>query len=185
MGGIFVCIEQVMQKFLIAFYFVFVQSTLFSQVIVKPSEKLIYSFETKNKRLVLIALDTVHYKVIYRYGTGTNTELEIIHDTASGLYSYDDTSKFWNTFSYSFYLRGGGAMNDGLDFNYFQFVNKGFLYVLYSEYSATDDHTDIGIRVTNLETKNEVNIKGELKTQKGSLADFRYGKLVIETEGQL
>ena len=81
----------------------FFHSIVFSQVVVKPSEKLIYSFETKNKKNVLIALDTVHYKVIYRYGTNANTELEITHDTSSGLYNYDDTAKYWNTFSYNFY----------------------------------------------------------------------------------
>jgi hypothetical protein len=163
----------------------FFHTFLYSQLLLKSQEKLIYSFQTMGKKTVLIALDTARYKVIYRYGTEANTELEITHDTSSGLYNYDDTAKYWGTFSYNFYLRGGGAMNEGLDFNYFQFVNKGFLYVLYSEYSATDDHTVIGIRVTNLETKNEVDIKGVLKTQKGSLADFRYGKLIVETEGQM
>lgn len=162
----------------------FFHSFLFSQVLVKPSEKFIYSFETKNKKNVLIVMDTVGYKIIYRYGTKTSTELEIVHDTCSGLYDNGDTAKYWHTFSYSFYLRGGGATNEGEDLNYFQFVNKGFLYKVYSEYSATNDHTDIGIRVTDLTTNNVVDIKGVLKTEKGSLADFRYGKLVVETEEQ-
>jgi hypothetical protein len=153
-------------------------------VVVKPSEKLIYSFETVGKKMALIVVDTIHYKVIYRYGTKVNKELEISHDTSSVKCGSTDSSIYNKTFSYNYYLRGGGVMNEGEDLNYFQFVNAGFLYVLYSEYSAAENHTDIGIRVTNLNTGKEADIKGIPKTQKGSLIDFRDNQLVMVVNEQ-
>lgn len=173
-----------MNKVIYILFLLFFHSTLFSQVVVKPSEKLFYSFETTGKKLVLISFDTVHYKVIYRFGTKTNTELEISHDTSSYSCDHVDTSEYCNTFSYNFYYRWGGAENLGENDNHFEFINNGFFYTIFSEYAAVDNKTNIGIWVTNLKTKKMAVIKGILKTQKGGLDDYRLRKYVLQTYGE-
>jgi hypothetical protein len=176
-------INKEMNKFLAAISLLFIQQILVGQVALKPSEKLIYSFQTIGKKIVLIAIDTVHYKVIYRFGTTTTTELEIIHDTVSGDCDVTDTDIYRNTFSYNYYYRWGGAENLGEQDDYFEFINNGIFYSVFYEYYADGNSADIGIRVTNLQTKKEVDIKGKLKTQKGSLEVLRFRKYVITTYG--
>ena len=66
-----------MSRYFCLLFSLLFHTMLFSQVVVKSAEKLIYSFETTGKKTVLIAIDTVHNKVIYRFGTKANTELEI------------------------------------------------------------------------------------------------------------
>jgi hypothetical protein len=173
-----------MNKILFTCFLLLFYSILFGQVVLKPSEQLICSFETTGKKTVLIVIDTVKYKVIYRYGTKDKTELEIIHDTISGHCDVADTDEYRNTFSYNFYDRSGGAANLGMEDFHFEFINNGFFYNIFSEYYAVGNSTSIGIRVTNLSSKKETDIEGKLKTEKGSLEDGRLRKYVLNTYGE-
>ncbi len=101
--------------------------------------------------------------IIYRFGTKEDIELE---------YS-DKTESSWDKFTYSYYLRGGGKENEGLDLNYLYFENGGYKYQIYEEYSANNDDTSVGILVTNLETGVETDLKGVSESIKGSLIELR------------
>ena len=80
----------------------------YSQEYLQTNEKSVFEFETvKGKRLV-IALDTNEKYLVYRYGTEKNIELEFPKKLSTS----------WNEFQFSWYLRGGGVQNEGLDLNY-------------------------------------------------------------------
>ncbi len=55
---------------------------------------------------------------------------------------------------------------------------QNFKYVIYDTYFAVGNKINIGIEIINLKSDKVTNIKGILKTRKGTLVDFRYNKLV-------
>ncbi|MFC4816634.1 hypothetical protein [Flavobacterium sp. GCM10023249] len=147
---------------------------IFAQNYLLPNEQLIYSFETQNGKKMVLAKDQNHKYIIYRFGTKSKVDFEFP----------DKTKESWNKFTYSFYLRGGGKQNEGMDLNYVTFTNENFKYVIYNTYYAVENHTLIGIKVTDLIEKKTIDIKGKKNTRKGSLVDFRFDKL-LKIEDQL
>jgi hypothetical protein len=53
--------------------------------------------------------------IVYRFGTKDKIKLEFPENKADS----------WSKFTYSYYLRGGGAENEGMDLNYLSFENGG------------------------------------------------------------
>jgi hypothetical protein len=125
-----------------------------------PTETLLYSFSTKSGKIMMLAKDKNDAYIVYRFGTKDKVELEVL----------DKTKK---QFKYSFYLRGGGKANEGMDLNYVYFINKGFKYVVFSTSYAIDDKYEIGLKVIDMKTDKVTTIKGIVKTKKGTLTDFR------------
>jgi hypothetical protein len=125
-----------------------------------PTETLLYSFSTKSGKTMVLAKDKNDAYIVYRFGTKDKVELEVL----------DKTKK---QFKYSFYLRGGGKANEGMDLNYVYFINKGFKYVIFSTSYAIDDKYEIGLKVIDMKTDKVTTIKGIVKTKKGTLTDFR------------
>jgi hypothetical protein len=109
---------------------------------------------------MVLAKDKNDAYIVYRFGTKDKVELEVL----------DKTKK---QFKYSFYLRGGGKANEGMDLNYVYFINKGFKYVVFSTSYAIDDKYEIGLKVIDMKTDKITTIKGNVKTKKGNLIDFR------------
>jgi hypothetical protein len=124
------------------------------------TETLLYSFSTRSGKTMILAKDKKDAYIVYRFGTKDKVELEVL----------DKTKK---QFKYSFYLRGGGKANEGMDLNYVYFINKGFKYVVYSTSTAIDGKYEVGLKVIDLKTEKAINIKGKVKTVKGTLTDFR------------
>jgi hypothetical protein len=133
---------------------------LSSQPNLLPTETLLYSFSTKSGKTMVLAKDKKDAYIVYRFGTKDKVELEVL----------DKTKK---QFKYSFYLRGGGKANEGMDLNYVYFINKGFKYVIFSTSYAIDDKYEIGLKVIDMKTDKVTTIKGIVKTKKGTLTDFR------------
>jgi len=75
-------------------------------------------------------------------------------------------------------LRGGGRQNEGLDLNYIYFTDKNFKYIIYDTYFAAGKKRNIGIKILDLETNKTINLRGDIKTRKGTLIDFRDNKLL-------
>ena len=69
--------------------------------------------------------------IIYRSGRPSHIELEYPKDKVTS----------WQSFEYSYYLRGGGTANEGLDLNYLSFSNGDWKYIIYQEYSAETNST--------------------------------------------
>jgi hypothetical protein len=154
--------------------FLFVQNKLLSAQSYKLSNELeIYSFETSKGKKLSICKDKNDKYLVYRFGTKSKVELQ---------YPAVLNEESWGKFSYSFYFRGGGKENAAMDINSLTFVNGGFKYSVYDDYSAETDETTVGITVTQLSNKKETNIKGVLKTKKGALSAFRDNDLVDKEE---
>ncbi len=138
--------------------------TTYDNCLCRNDEKVILSFniDESGKILSLCVSDEQDY-IVYRFGTTENIELEYPGDKKDS----------WNKFTYSYYLRGGGKENDGLDLNYLQFEIGNYLYKVYEEYSANDDRTYVGVKIINETDNNESDIIGDSKNKIGSLIYLR------------
>lgn len=127
-------------------------------------EVLFYFKVTQSAKALAICTSTNQPDyIVYRYGTREKIELEF---PASKVES-------WQQFTYSYYLRGGGPGNEGLDLNYLRFGNGGYKYEVYQVYSAADDAMQVGVRITDKATNKRTEIKGVSESMKGSLAVLR------------
>ncbi|WP_276134045.1 hypothetical protein [Polluticoccus soli] len=139
-----------------------------------PGETPVITFETTNGKRAMVAREAKDGYLVYRFGSKSKVEFE---------FPTKDRSS-WKKFSYSFYLRGGGTKNEGMDLNYLYFDNKGFRYVVYQNFYAHGNERKAGIKVINLGQKNNTtDIKAVYSTVKGSLAAFfRDNNLVVAGE---
>jgi hypothetical protein len=119
-------------------------------------------------KTVTLNRDKNNRYIIYRYGTLNEIEFE-----------YPDTTKSsWKKFTYSYYLRGGGVQNEGMDLDYVYFTNKNYKYIIYNTYYAVGEVSQVGIKIIDQNTGKQTNIKGDIKTRKGNLSDFRDSNLL-------
>jgi len=139
----------------------------FAQLI-KKGETEIFRFKTNSGKTAVICKGENESYLVYRFGTNSNIELQ---------YPAEPGESSWQLFIYSYYFRGGGKENAGLDLNYLTFTNNGYTYRLYQEYSAEDNSESAGIIVTDKDMK-ETDIKAVKKSVKGSLIDLRYTEKV-------
>lgn len=137
------------------------------------NEEVVFSFKTVegNKALSICISEEPSY-ITYRFGTKENVEFE---------YPLDKNDS-WNSFTYDFYLRGGGAENEGLDLNYLSFENDNFIYRVYDEYDATQNAFFVGVIVINKSTNKETDIKGISKERIGTLATLRDSNVIRGSE---
>src|SRR5262249_24470189 len=142
------------------------------QTLLQPNEQTIFYFKTKAGKEVLLAKDAKNAYIIYRYGMDGKAEFEFPQKTKES----------WQKFSYSFYLRGGGVANDGMDLNYVSFSNNGFHYVIYDSYYAVEEKSIVGVRVVDLNKTKKYDIKGDIRTRKGTMVDFRDNNLLPISE---
>lgn len=135
-------------------------------------EKVVFGFQVADsKKIVSICMADDESYLVYRFGTMDNIELEFPEDRENS-FSY---------FTYSYYLRGGGIENAGLDFNSFNFSNGGYQYQVYDDYEAETGIKAVGIRVTDEKTGKETDITGDSNSVIGSMLHFRdMGKIVVE-----
>ncbi len=128
------------------------------------NEQNIFSFRVqKSLKIMTIAISKNPDYIVYRFGTEDHIELEFPKEKKNS----------WSRFTYAWYLRGGGIQNAGLDLDYLRFVNNGYQYEVYSEYSAEGNGTDVGVRITNEKTNEIWTINGDASTVTGSLINFR------------
>jgi hypothetical protein len=150
------------------FLIITTSTNIFAQNFTLQNEEVVFSFTTKTGKLVTLNKDKANGYIIYRYGSKDKIEFEYPSKTKNS----------WQSFTYSFLLRGGGTQNDGIDLNYIYFTNKGFKYVVYDTYYAAGNKKGIGIKIINLATNKRTNIKGEIKSKKGILVNFRDNNLL-------
>lgn len=140
-----------------------IASNAFAQLINK-GETEIFRFKTNSDKTAVICKGENDAYLVYRFGTSGKIELQ---------YPDELNESSWKLFTYSYYFRGGGKENAGLDLNYLTFTNNSYTYKLYQEYSAEDDSEAAGIIVTDNNSK-ETDIKAVKNSVKGSLIDLRY-----------
>lgn len=140
----------------------------------KENEEIIISFSIADSdKVAALCVSKEPSYIAFRLGRSENVELEFP----------DDFTDSWNKFIYSYYLRGGGIENEGLDLNYLRFEYNGTEYQLFQEYSAESDATDVGIRTIDSSTNNETVLRASEDSIKGDLRELR-GYDNIKTEEQ-
>jgi len=117
---------------------------------------------------VTLNKDKTNNYIIYRFGCKNKIEFEFPGKSKSS----------WTDFKYSFSLLEGEVQNEGMDLNYIYFTNKDFKYAIYDTYFAIGNKQEIGIKIIHLKSNKITDVKGDIKTRKGTLADFRYNNLL-------
>jgi hypothetical protein len=136
-------------------------------------EQLVFGFKVKNSNKILsICISEEKDYIVYRYGTKDKVELEFPNDKAGS----------WKHFSYAYYLRGGGKVNNGLDLNHIKFQNNNYIYDIYDEYSAEENSTSVGVIVTNSVNQNKTEIEGLSSSKIGSLIDLRWNSKIKQID---
>jgi len=138
-----------------------------------PDEEIIFSFKSEKGKTMNILLQKDKKYLVYRFGTEQKTELQFP----------EELSNTFEQFSYSYYFRGGGAANAGLDLNYLSFSGDTHKFIIFQEYSAEGEEGDgeqsaVGIRIVDLKTNKEFEISGINSTVSGDLSVFRDNGLV-------
>lgn len=111
--------------------------------------------------------------IVVRVGNEDNIELEFPKEK-------DDS---WSKFTYSYYLRGGGVENEGMDLNYLLFENEGYKYEIFQEYTAKENVTYVGYKITEITTNKEIIYEGISSSIEGSLVNLRdNNKIIIEIQ---
>ncbi len=131
--------------------------------LVQTGETKIFGFKTKSGKYAVICKGENESYLVYRFGTDKKIELE---------YPSAKNSDSWQLFTYTYYYRGGGKENAGLDLNYLTFENNGYSYKLYQEYSAEDNSESSGIIVTGANGI-DTDIKAIKSSVKGRLYELR------------
>lgn len=157
-----------MKKLLFLFFLTISINFASSQNYILQNEILIFGFETQNGKKMILAKDKNNAYIIYRFGTKNKIELEFPNKTKES----------WNELEYSFYFRGGGIENEGMDLNYISFSIGEFKYLIYDTYYAINNEKSFGIKITNSKSKKIINIVGKNGTRKGTLIDFRFNELL-------
>jgi hypothetical protein len=151
-----------MKKLFVILIFV-ISVPAFAQL-VKKGETEIFRFKTNGGKTAVICNGENESYLVYRFGTNSNIELQ---------YPAELNESSWQLFTYSYYFRGGGKENAGIDLNYLTFTNNGYTYKIYQEYSSEDNSENAGVLVTSMDI-NDTDIKAVKNTIKGSLVDLRF-----------
>ncbi|MBK6732184.1 MAG: hypothetical protein IPG60_14945 [Bacteroidetes bacterium] len=139
---------------------------------IKEGEHLILSFKTTEGKVVSLSTEENNTYIIFRYGTKHNINLEFpANDSMS-----------WKQISYSYYLRGGGVANEGLDLNYVYFESDSLQYVLYDNFYAHSNSQSTGIKIINLRTSAITDMPAKQKSKKGNLLQLRDNAFIHQGE---
>lgn len=132
-----------------------------SQTYKLPNEEIILEFVTTNTKKLVVAIGSNEEYLVYRYGSTDNIELQFPEDLTTS----------WDSFQHSWYLRGGGTQNEGMDLDYLYFDRGDYRYVVFQEYRSTSGSTfEYGIKVINTKTDKRTLIPANLSTVKGTLS---------------
>lgn len=149
-------------------------------VMLSSDEEVVFSFKTTKGKTMNIVLQNEEKYLAYRFGTEKEVELQFP----------EELQNTFEQFTYSYYMRGGGAMNVGIDLNYISFKGETHQFIIYEEHSSGDpdnpkESLDVGIRIVNLKNNKESKVEGISSTVKGSLIDFRFSNLIKVEQGEM
>ncbi|QBZ97642.1 hypothetical protein [Flavobacterium sangjuense] len=164
-----------MKKVQIALFFLLFSKLSFGQDYLLPNEEVLFSFETKAGKKMILAKDKHGKYIVYRFGTSKKIELE-----------YPEKNKeSWNKFTFAYYSRGGGVQNLAMDLNNVFFKIGNFEYSIHENYYSESNENDVGITIRNTATEKTSEIYGKYNSVKGSLYKFRSNKLLKIDEDRI
>ena len=147
--------------------------SIYDNALCTENEQVILSFELEGTSKIISICEADHDEnyIVFRIGTSNEIDFEFPKNKEDS----------WNKFIYSYYLRGGGEFNEGLDLNYLSFEDKGKQYEVYQEYTAEQDNIMVGLKIVDLESSQETILPGIGETVNGSLVSLR-DNIKIKTE---
>ena len=162
-----------MQKTLLLVLFILPQY-LFAQYVLK-NETIIYSFNTQNGKKMVLVKDKENGYIQYRFGTANKIEMQ---------FPKERKIDSWKSFSYNYYMRGGGKQNAGQEIANLMFTNKEYDCLIYQTYFAETEKYETGILVTNAINNKTYRIRGIYKPENSrrSLFSLEYDTPLIKTE---
>jgi hypothetical protein len=152
-----------------------IQEVIYKENLCTDDEEVLFSFKLADspKTISVCISNTQPDYITCRIGTPNNIDLEFPENKEGS----------WSEFTYSYYFRGGGAGNEGMDLNYLSFEYDGYKYVIYEEYIAENNTKTVGVKTIDNITNMEVNNKGLSDSIEGSLIDLRFSdKINIELQ---
>lgn len=152
----------------------FIPTVLWSQYL-RSNEEVIYSFDTKAGKKMVLVKDKGNEYIQYRFGSKDRIEME---------FPLNRNKDSWKQFKYNSYHRGGGKRNAGMDLEYLSFVNNGYTYSIFKSYYAEDGSLSTGITVTDSKGKS-TDINGIYKSIKGCLCNLEDIGLVEKDDSGL
>lgn len=163
-------------RILLSYILLFFANTIYSQnnVLYKlPNEKVIYSFQTKNNKIMSLNIDTNLNYIVYRFGTKNKIELE---------YPKEKDKSSFDKFEYSHYFRPfQNGVDNRMSLNYIIFINENVKYIIYEndfEYLNSKNQSYTGIRIEEIDKNKTTDIRGKNRTKKGSLGFFSTERLL-------
>lgn len=165
-----------MNKIKWMFVFLFLTSFCWGQEYLLENEEVVFFFKTKKGKKMVLAKDKENEYIVYRFGTENKIEFE---------YPATKNKESWNHFTYSYYNRGGGPQNAGMQLKSIFFRNGNFDYTIYYSYYSEDDSYDVGVEVTNLTTAKNTDIKGILKSLEDNFYSIFNNGLMKEAEDRI
>jgi len=156
-----------------SFSLIMANNVSFDNALCTDNEQIILSFELEGTSKIISICEADHdeYYIVFRMGTSNEIDFEFPQNKEDS----------WNKFVYTYYLRGGGGFNEGLDLNYLSFEDEGKQYEVYQEYTAEQDIIMVGLKIVDLETSQETLLPGIGETVNGSLVSLR-DNIKIKTE---
>lgn len=159
-------------KIVIQLLLIFIVSYLSAQE--KHTDKIIFSFITTDNSRVDVLTDTSEGYLRFKISLKDKIQFQF-PDTV-------DSESSWKRFTYSYYIRGGGRENEGLDLNYLYFTSGSVKYVIYDAFSASEDKYTCGYKTIDPDRGNTNDYPGKIETRKGSLMELRDNKHVNQGE---
>lgn len=153
-------IQNIAMKYLFLFLFS-IPTVLWSQYL-RSNEEVVYSFDTKAGKKMVLVKDKGNEYIQYRFGSKDRIEME---------FPSERTKDSWKQFRYKSYHRGGGKQNAGMDLEYLTFLNKGYTYTLFKSYYAEDGSHSTGVTVIDNKGKS-TDINGIYKSIKGCICNL-------------
>ncbi len=110
-------------------------SFAFHAQFLNQNEEIVYSFETKKGKKMVVVKDQNNAYIQYRFGSKKIVELE---------FPKERNIESWKQFKYNSYWRGGGKENSGMEIDNLYFENKGYQYLIYRTYFAENEKDSTG-----------------------------------------
>jgi hypothetical protein len=160
-----------MKNILLSILICFSAFSIFAQ-----DENVIYSFKTKNNKVVELIFNESDSVFIYRFLSKGKIELEIRDDLT-------DTDTIFTVKGYS---RGGGVENAAMDYNDIYFSNNGYDYDIYYVWGVNEEDPNaenngiFGIKVLK-EGIEIADIKGS-KIITGSIIGYSFYDILPESK---
>lgn len=135
-------------------------------------EECKFAFYTSDSMRVVLTVAVKNSEPVFRLYRNQELLLQHPEEPDSGA----------REFYYSYYFRGGGVDNAGLDLNYLYFTLMDTLYVLYDTYSAEEASHQAGLKLYNLKNELLKIFPARMNSLQGSLTEFRFEEKVRSGE---